>query len=71
MKRTLGTLSALVLAMRCAFAATPAELSVVAFEGGAPAGADAGVASNSNQYCPDSGLQVRSCSRTTTCARRM
>ncbi|MBP6514497.1 MAG: carboxypeptidase regulatory-like domain-containing protein, partial [Steroidobacteraceae bacterium] len=39
MKRTLGTLSALVLAMRCAFAATPAELSVVAFEGGAPAGA--------------------------------
>ena len=38
MKRALGTLSALVLATRCAFAAAPAELSVVAFEGGAPAG---------------------------------
>lgn len=36
MKRTLGTLAALALAVRAALAATPAELNVVAFEGEAP-----------------------------------
>lgn len=36
MKRTLGTLAALVLAVRTALAATPAELNVVAFDGETP-----------------------------------
>jgi outer membrane receptor protein involved in Fe transport len=36
MKRSLGTLAVLVLAIRTALAATPAELNVVAFDGDAP-----------------------------------
>lgn len=36
MKRTLGTLAALALAVRAALAATPAELNVVAFDGETP-----------------------------------